>query len=422
MPGVVASAGDYTVELGTGWDSNSFRLDDPLKGVLDNTTYLLGPGADEFADITDYVLGVSYSRGRKEPFDQFGAGTMSFTLNDTLAGGILNPYDESSPYYDPGNDQPGLAPMRRVRLFRENVQLFDGVVESFDYEYNLDRQNLVSVRCVDNFWLLANTFMDEYNVSAETSGQRITSVLALPEVDYTGATSIAAGTVNLGHDAAYTVPAGTNVLAYLQQINQTAEFGRLFIDSTGQLVFQNRVGTTLSGPIAEFSDQGTDYKYRSVAIQFDARQVVNRAVVTALDNDTATAQDTNSQAEYFVQTRDVSQSLLHLQTEIDEAADYLLAPQPSPRLTALTTNLAMLTEAQRDTVATVDIGDTIEITVNVENYGTITSELSVEGIDGTIDLNGGHTLTFYTSNTTVVYLLILDDPVHGVLDSTNVLG
>ena len=421
MPGVVAAAGDYTVELATGWDSQSFRLDDAVKGVLGNTTYTLGPNT-EYADITDYVTGVSYSRGRQQPFDQFGAGTLTFVLNDTLAGGILNPYDESSPYYDPANNQPGLAPMRRVRVFREAVQLFDGVVESFDYEYNLDRQNFVSVRCVDNFWLLANTFMDEYNVSAQTSGQRITSVLALPEVNYTGATSIAAGTVNLGHDAAYTVPAGTNVLANLQQINGTAEFGRLFIDATGTLVFQNRIGTTLSSPVAVFSDQGTDYKYRSVGIQFDARQVVNRATVTALDNDTATAQDTASQTEYFVQTRDVSQSLLHDASEIADAADYLLTPQPSPRLTALTLNLSMLTEAQRDTVATIDIGDTIEITVNVENYGTITSELSVEGINGEIDLNTGHTITYWTADTTVVYLLILGDPVHGVMDSTNVLG
>lgn len=421
MPGVVAAAGDYTVELATGWDSQSFRLDDAVKGVLGNTTYTLGPNT-EYADITDYVTGVSYARGRQQPFDQFGAGTLTFVLNDTLAGGILNPYDESSPYYDPANNQPGLAPMRRVRVFREAVQLFDGVVESFDYEYNLDRQNFVSVRCVDNFWLLANTFMDAFNPTAQLSGARITTVLALPEVNYTGATSIATGTVNLGHSAAYDVPAGTNVLAYLQQINGTAEFGRLFIDATGTLVFQNRIGTTLSGPVAVFSDQGTNYKYRSVGIQFDARQVVNRATVTALDSDTATAQDAASQAEYFVQTRDVSQSLLHETTEIADAADYLLTPQPSPRLTALTVNLSMLTEAQRDTVATIDIGDTIEITVNVENYGTITSELSVEGINGEIDLNSGHTITYWTADTTVVYLLILGDPVHGVMDSTNVLG
>ena len=82
----------------------------------------------------------------------------------------------------------------------------------------------------------------------------------------------------------------------------------------------------------------------------------------------------------------------------------------------------MLTEAQRDTVATIDIGDTIQITVNVEGYGTITSELAVEGIDGDISLTGGHTLTFYTSDTTVVYLLVLNDAVFGVMDSTNVLG
>ena len=421
MPGVVASAGDYTVELDTGWDSNSFRLNDAEKGVLNNTTYTLGTNT-EYADITDYVTTVNYSRGRKQPFDQFGAGRCSFVLNDTLAGGILNPYDESSPYYDPANSQPGLAPMRRVRVFREAVQLFDGVVESFDYEYNLDRQNFVHVRCVDNFWLLANTIMAAFNPVAQTSGQRITTVLALPEVNYTGATSIATGTVNLGHAAAYDVAAGTNVLAYLQQINGTAEFGRFFVAADGTLTFTNRVGNTLSGPTAVFSDQGTDYKYRSVAIQFDARQVVNRATVTALNGNTATDQNVASQATYFVQTQDVQQSLLHLQAEIDAAAAYQLAPQPSPRLTALTVNLAMLSEAQRDTVATIDIGDTIEITVNVENYGTITSELAVEGIDGDISLTGGHTLTFYTSDTTVVYLLVLNDPVHGVLDSTNVLG
>lgn len=421
MPGVVASAGDYTVLLDTGWDSGSFRLDDPVKGVLDNTTYTLGPNVT-FADITDYVLGVTYRRGRQQPFDQFGAGTMSFTLNDTLAGGILNPYDEASPYYDPSSNVPGLAPMRRVKILRENTELFNGIVESYDYQYNLDRQNIVAVNCVDDFWLLANTFMDELNVTPETSGQRINTVLALPEVDYTGTTSIAAGTVDLGHDSAYTVPAGTNVLAYLQQINNTAEFGRLFMSADGVLTFQNRIGTTLSGPVAVFSDQGTNYKYRNVGIQFDARQVINRSVVTGLDGTTATDEDLASQTTYFVQTRDVSQSLLHEATQITEAAEYLLTPYPSPRLTALTTNLAMLTEAQRDTVATIDIGDTIEITVDVPNYGTISSELSVEGIDGEIALDGGHTLTFYTAQTTVVYLLVLDDPVLGAMDSTNVLG
>jgi len=420
MPGVVASAGDYTVEIDTGFDSLSFRLDSASRGVLNQD--VLGPAATEYADITEYVLGVSYQRGRRTPYDQFGAGKLTFTLNDTLAGGLLNPYDESSIYYDAANNQPGLAPMRKVRVFREATQLFDGYVEAYDYEYNLDRQNIITVVCVDGFWPLSNTFMDAFNPTAQTSGQRINTVLALPEVNYTGATNIAAGTVDLGHAAAYDVAAGTNVLSYLQQINDTAEFGRLFMSADGTLTFDNRIGTTLSSPVAVFSDTGTDLKYINVGIEFDARQVVNRSTVTALDGTTATDADAGSQATYFVQTRDVSQSLLHVAAQITAAAEYLLAPYPSPRLTALTTNLALLTEAQRATVAAVDIGDTIEITVNVPNYGTITSELTVEGIDGTIQLSGGHTLTFYTAQTTIVYQLILDDPVYGVTDGTNVLG
>ena len=421
MPGVVASAGDYTVELDTGFLQDAFTLDNATSGVLNNTQYVLN-GTTEFADITEYVVGVNYKRGRATPFDQFGAGSMSFTLNDTLAGGLLNPFNTSSIYYDPTDNLPGLAPMRRVRIFRETTPLFNGVVETYNYQYDLDRQNFITVNCVDDFYLLANTFMAAFNPTAETSGQRITTVLALPEVAYTGATSIATGTVNLGHAAAYDVAAGTNVLAYLQQINSSAEFGRLFMSANSTLTFQERIGTTLSSPVAVFSDQGTDFKYRNVEIEFDARQVVNRAVVTGLNGTSDTDQDAASQATYFVQTRDIGQSLLHITAEIEAAAAYLLEPQPQPRLTALTVNLAMLSDAQRDTVALIDIGDTIEITVDVPNFGTITEELTVEGINGDIALDGGHTLTFYTAQTTVVTLLILDDATYGVLDSTNVLG
>lgn len=417
MPGVVASAGDYTVELDTGFLQDAFTLN---TSVLNGTDVL--DGTTQYADITDYVTGVNYKRGRATPFDQFGAGTMSFTLNDELAGGLLNPFDTTSIYYNTAASQPGLAPMRRVRIFRETTPLFNGVVETYNYQYELDRQNIITVNCVDDFWLLANTFMAAFNPSAETSGQRITTVLALPEVDYTGATTIATGTVDLGHSAAYDVAAGTNVLAYLQQINSTAEFGRLFMSANGTLTFQERIGNTLSNPVAVFSDQGTNFKYRNVQIEFDARQVVNRSVVTALNGTSDTEQDLASQATYFVQTRDIGQSLLHVTGQIEAAAAYLLAPQPQPRLTALTVNLAMLSEAQRDTVATIDIGDTIEITVDVPNIGTITEELSVEGINGEIRLDGGHTLTFYTADTTVITLLILDDNTFGVLDSTNVLG
>ena len=214
MTSSVVQSGDYLLELDTGFQVDAFTLDDSTKGVLNNTSYVLD-GTTQFADITPFTQNLVYSRGRRKTDYQFGAGVMAFTMTDDT--GILGPYDSSSPYYDPANNEPGLAPMRTVRLSRDGEYLFVGVVTGYTYDFQLAGPNLVNVQCADEFYKLAQTQLDEYNVSPETSGQRITSVLALPEVDYQGSTSIATGTVNLGHDSAYTVPQGTNTLAYLPQ-------------------------------------------------------------------------------------------------------------------------------------------------------------------------------------------------------------
>jgi len=418
MSAAVVQAGNYLLELDTGFDVNSFTLDDSLKGVLDNTTYGLGPQTN-YADITEYVTEVRYKRGRQRIDDQFGAGTMSFTMRDET--GILGPYDTNSPYYDPLNDKPGLAPMRRVRLSRSAEYLFVGYVTAYNYDFALAGPNTVLVSCSDDFYLLAQTQLAAFNPSAETSGERIDTVLALPEVNYTGTTNIDTGTVNLGHDSSYNVPAGTNTLQYITQINQ-AEQGRVFMSRAGVLTFQPRIGNTLSGPIIVFADDGTNTPYDAVDIEFDADGVTNRAYVQTLDGKTATAQDLSSQSTYFIQSRSLTNSLLHLQTEIDTLADYLLEPEPGPRFTVVSTNFALLDNTERADAVTVDIGDTITVTKDITGLSSLTSELSIEGIEGIINFATGHRITYYTAPTTVVYELILNDAVFGQLDGTNVLG
>jgi hypothetical protein len=419
----VVQSGDYLIELDTGFIQDGFTLDDATKGVLNNSQYVLD-GTTQFADITQWCQRVTYRRGRRLDTDQFGPGTMTVVLDDTLAGGILSPYDTSSPYYDVANDEPGLAPLRVIRLSRQGTYLFVGNVVNYDYQFQLGGSNIVNILAADGFYKLAQCYLDEWNVTTETSGERLESLLDLPEVAlFPGALrNIATGTVNLGHDAAFTVPVGTNALQYAQQINQTAEFGRLFMDRTGVFTFQERIGTTLSAPVVEFDDQGTHLAYNDLEIEFDASHVVNRASVTSLDGDTGTDNDLASQSTYFIQTRAITSSLLHDQGELDTAAAYLLVPDPSPRFTSVATNFALLTSLQRDAVALVDIGDTITIEKDVLGFGPLAEELAVEGIDAVIDFAQGHTVRFYTSPTTVVFQLILDDPVYGVLDSTNVLG
>jgi hypothetical protein len=418
MAASVVQSGSYLLELDTGFDYNSFRLNDATKGVLNNTTYGLGPQTG-YADITEYVTEVAYKRGRRNIDDQFGAGTMSFRMTDET--GILGPYDTASPYYDPSNDKPGLAPMRRVRLSRSSEYLFVGYVTAYNYEFALVGPNTVAVQCSDDFYLLAQTQMAAFNPSAETSGERIETVLALPEVNYTGTTAIDPGTVNLGHDSSYTLNAGQNTLGYITQINQ-AEQGRVFMSRAGVFTFQPRIGATLSGSVITFSDDGTSTPYDNVEIEFDADGVLNRAYVQALDGKNALAEDLTSQATYFIQSQSITNSLLHLQGEIDDLADYLLEPEPSPRFTAVSTSFALLDNAERALAATVDIGDTITVTKDITGLSTITSELSIEGIEGNINFASGHRITYYTAPTTIVFQLILDDPVYGQLDGTNVLG
>jgi len=417
MSATVIQSGDYLLELDTGFDVGSFRLDDTTKGVLDNTTYLLGP-TTQFADITQYVTAVNYKRGRQKPDDQFGAGTMTFVMRDET--GILGPYDSTSPFYDPDNLEPGLAPMRRVRFSREGEYLFVGTVTAYDYTFEKAGPNIVTVSCADDFYKLAQAYLDQWNVPAETTSERLTSLLARPEVDYSGPTSIETSSINLGSDAAYTIPDGTNALEYINRI-QEAEYGRIFMSRDGTLTFQTRIGTTLSAPVVSFDDNGGTH-YDSIEIEFDADNVVNRAQVIDLDGATATADDLASQAKYFIQTKSVQGSIL-LNNELQDLADYLIVGEPEPRYTAIGTKFSMLSAGERDDVATIDIGDTISVQKDIPGLNSqIGEELSVEGIEAYIDFQSGHRVKFYTSPTTIVYELILDDPVLGVLDALNVLG
>lgn len=429
MPGTaVVNSGNYDLQIETGFIVNSFTLDNVTSGVLDNTFFVLD-GNTEYADVLADCTNVMVRRGRRDVGDQFSAGTMTFTIQDV--DGIFNPFDDNSPYYDTPQSKPGLAPMRRVQLIRYDQTdtpeyLFSGYVVNYDYNFALGGLDTVTVYCADQFYLLAQTYLDELNVTSETSGERIETILDLPEVDFPALQrNIATGTVNLGHDSAYTIPAGTNVLQYITQINETAEFGRVFMSRDGTLTFQERIGTTLTPPVVNFNDDGTGTKFDGLGISFEANEVINRSVVTGLDGDSYTATNPGSIALYFIQTSSILNSLLHDASEIQEAALYLLNPLPEPRFTSVETKFLMLTDAEKDTLATIEIGDTIGIEKTFQSgAGTIqlTQDLSVEGIEHYLDFATGHRVLYSTSPTTILYDLILDDLLYGTLDTVNALG
>ena len=415
MPSPIVTGGTLTVELDVGF-GDGFTLDDTQQGVLDNTTYVLD-GTDEFAEIT--VQSVDFFRGKRTVTDSIAPGRAVIVAQDTTRA--FDPYNEASVYWDETDDTPGLSPLRQVRITRNSTVIFRGRVVDFTYDYVGPRRiPLVTIIAADDLFILANTPLAAFTPTEQLSSARVSAILDRPEVAYSASLrDISTGTTTLG---AYPIAEGTNALDYLRKID-SAERGRLFVRaSDGDIVFEPRIGNTLSAPSVEFTDDGTGTNYREVYVDFSVDTVLNRVTVQRTGGTAQTSTDPASIALYFTQAETITDSLLSSDAQALALSDYLLVGAPEPRFSGVSTFFGSLTTAQKNAVAAVEIGDTIEVTRTFSSGspGTVTEELAVEGIQHRIDTQG-ETVTFYTSPTTIVYALLLDDALRGLLDADNVL-
>ena len=416
MAATLVTGGSYLLELGTGFDAEAFVLDESL---LDGPDVLDGDGED-FQDITEYVDNITITRGRKQPEDAFGAGQMFVSMFTEVADRVLDPFNTSSIYYNTSTDQPGLGPLRPIRLSREGEYLFVGKVISYQQNYVLGGLTRYGVAAADDIYTLAQAVLPETTPAVQTSAARLSAVLAL--IPYTGTTSITASpTATLGD---FVIPEGTNVNTYVNRINQ-AEQGRIFCDREGVLVMQPRIGNTLDAPIVTYNDTGTQTKYDVLGVEFDQQAIINQATVQIEVGGTAqTASDAASIAEYFTQALAITDSLLSSDAQALTLADYLLDGTPTPRFTSISTTFASLTTPQKNLLAPIDIGEVVQITKTFTTGAplAITQDLAVEGVDHDINVSTGHRVTIYTSQTTVLNDLILDDITYGTLDTNNAIS
>ena len=409
------TGGTYLLELSSGYDGEAFYLDE---SVLNGPDVLDGDGVD-FVDITPVVQNMRISRGRHKPLDVFGPGTMSVSISVPKTNRDYDPLNTASPYYNQLTEQPGLAPLRPIRLSRNGEYLFTGVVTTYNQTYSLDGLTSYNIFAADNTYVLSQGSLPSTATSSQTSSARITAVLSAAA--FTGSTSLTASpTATLG---AYTIPSGTNVNAYLNRVQQ-AEQGRIFCSRANVLTAQERIGTTLAAPTVTFDDTNTATPYDVILVEFDQQSVINNANVTIEGGVLQNASDATSISQYFTQTEAITDSLLSTNAQAATLASYLLYPNPKPRFTSVSTTFASLTDAQKTALAPIEIGQTVEITKTFTS-GTplsVQQSLSVEGIDHNINMASGHRMTLWTSATIVLNQFILDDETFGVMSTTNVLG
>jgi len=412
----VITGGTYLLELSTGYDSSAFYLDD---STLNGTAVLDGDGTD-YVDITPVVQNIGISRGRHKPLDVFGPGTMSVSISVPNSNRAYDPLNTSSAYYNQLTEQPGLAPLRQIRLSRNGEYLFTGRVTTYNQQYNMGGLTSYQIFAADDIYVLSQGSLPATATSSQTSSARITAVLTAAA--YTGTTSLTASpTATLG---AYNIASGTNVNAYLNRIQQ-AEQGRIFCSRTNVLTAQPRIGTTLAAPTVTFNDTNTATPYDNIVVEFDQQSVINNSNITIESGGTLqNASDADSISQYFKQTEAITDSLLSSDAQAATLASYLLYPIPKPRFTNVSTTFASLTDAQKNTLAPIEIGQTVTITKSFTS-GTptaVTQDLAIEGIDHVIDMNTGHRMSLWTSPTIILNDFILDDVTFGVLSTTNALA
>ena len=397
MAATLVTGGSYLLEIGAGYDDDAFIVNESL---LDGTDVLDGDG-EEFYDITDKVTNIRVSRGRRQPIDAFGAGTMIVAMQQKQNERSLDPFNTSSIYFNTSEDQPGLGPLRPIRLSREGEFLFVGKITGYQQQYVLGGLTQYVVSAADDIYTLAQAALPETVTSVQTSAARLSAVLAL--IPYTGTTDITAAPVTtLG---GYTIAEGTNANAYANRIQQ-AEQGRIFCDRENTLTMQPRIGTTLD----------------ALGVEYDQQLVINTAIVEIESGGTPqVAIDATSIAEYFVQSIAITDSLLSADAGAATLASYLLEGEPTARFNSISTTFASLTTLQKDALAPIDIGDTVQITKTYTTGTplTKTQDLAVEGVDHDINVFTGHRMTLYTSDTVVLNDLILDDVLYGTINTNN---
>ena len=120
------------------------------------------------------------------------------------------------------------------------------------------------------------------------------------------------------------------------------------------------------------------------------------------------ATDTDSVATYGVQAGNVLVTILATPSDAAALAFYLQRPAPDYWFSDIEIQFHRLTDAQRDTVAVLDIGDLIKVSKRFPNVtNPVVEDLFVEGVEHQITPSG-HTMKLYCSPATIYADFILD--------------
>jgi hypothetical protein len=406
-------APNVKVELGLNLGSRdrfAFVLDDPIKGVLDNTQFPLG--GERFFDITPRLVTTSVRRGKNNALDRIDAGIVTIVVDNSDRE--FDPLYENGPYFGQ------LVPRRSVRVSANDLPVFVGFIDDFDIQYEPGKQSVVQIQVSDAFSVLANSGLEEFTPESELSGDRIITVLDRPEVDW----PIELRDIDPGNSVMLDtdVAEGTGTLEYLQLVSDS-EFGTLFLAKDGKIAYRER-NAIPNIPNIVFSDEivAGEYigiQFADVNIVYGSENLYNRIALENADlfPEQAYAEDVDSQIFYGPRLLSKSGLLVQDPAQLEFLAEFLLAryKEPQYRFETVTVVMDTLTLANQDAVLDLEIGDIVLVRFEPSDIPpAIEQYCRIIGVNH--DWNPTSKNISFSLERLDFAIFILDDAVLGVLD------
>ncbi len=348
---------DIKVELGLDLGNATpigFKLDDAVRGKLDNVQYVLG--GTLFYDISGRVQSLSTRRGKNQALDRTDAGISSFTVDNSDRA--FDPLYVAGPYYG------ALIPRREVRITADTKPVFVGFIEDFDLEYR-PGEATVQVEVADAFSVLANATIESLSPPSELSGARVTRVLNLPEVNWSATLrDIDAGNTTLLDSDVL----NSSVIEYLQTVT-SSEFGNFFIGKDGKIVFKERNAAT-TAPDLIFTDDLTPsasikIPFSSVEAIYGSENLFTRIALANTDivPEEVIVENATSSALYGVRTYTDNGLLVQDPATLSSLANTLLATYENPifRFESVSVVIDKLDSTQSDAILDLEIGDIVQV-------------------------------------------------------------
>jgi hypothetical protein len=391
-------------------DADTFTLDDPVKGLLDNTEFTLG--GTRFFDITDRLVSATTDRGKSVSLDRIDAGNSNIVLDN--ADRLFDPLFESGFFFGQ------LIPGKEVRISCNDFPVIRTFIDDIDIAYEPGNRSVVSIQGVDGLSTLTSNNLPEVIPDVELSGARVTRILDLPEVAWPLANRVIDAGDSLMSDTV--IAEGEQAIGYLQLV-ATSEGGEVFVSKDNKFVFKER-NSVPRLPELIFTDEAsipgyTVIPFAELGVVFGSEELYNRIVVSndQIIPDEAIAEDATSQATFGPRSLTIDGLLNNDPDELQFLADFLLArfKEPQYRFSSLTVVMDILSESQQDEVLELEIGDIVQVRFTPSGIPpAIEQYVRIIGISH--DWSNNEKRINLNLERLDFSLFVLDSPVLGILD------